>query len=635
MNRFWAAEDPGEGWRTLAERHRLRLASLKIHLAPKKKSDQNQAGPTFALERKSVECSSPGQSQTCYRRRLRASRSTQHEMILSKLLLDKKLLTPAQLNEAEALEQAEGLRLDRALIQLGFLSERQLLELIAKELHLPFVNLDDVSIDAEVLRALPAKIVYRKRLVPISRTNGALNVATSDAFELYAFDDLRLLTGLQIQPVLAMKDEIEKVIKTHFGLGGDTLDEMVGTDGVEAAGPSGNSSEDLLEMAQEASVIKLVNEIILEAVSERASDIHIEPYEHHLAIRYRIDGVLQEASIPPQMHRFQAAIISRIKILANLNIAERRVPQDGRIKFQVGGRQIDVRVSVIPMLFGEGIVMRLLDKANVLFTLPQLGMDPVTHERFQSLIGRPHGIILVTGPTGSGKTTTLYAALNAIVGPEIKVLTVEDPVEYNLQGVNQIPVDHNVGMTFERGLRAILRHDPDVVMIGEIRDLETARAATQASLTGHLVLSTLHTNDAASAPMRLVDMGVEPYLVGSTLIGSMAQRLVRKICSKCRAPVPPESEKVPPDFKYRAEDILYRGTGCDHCRKTGFRGRSGLYELLLMNDVISEKIMMRAPSPEIVAAGRSTGLKLLREDGWDKVRAGITTIDEVLTCTAI
>jgi general secretion pathway protein E/type IV pilus assembly protein PilB len=556
-------------------------------------------------------------------------------MILPKLLLERGLLAESQLAEALTLQQAEGLRLDRALVQMGFVTEKQLLELMANELRVPLVSLSDVEIDADTLRSLPSKIVYRKRLVPISRTERTLNVATSDAFDLYAFDEIRLLTGLEVQPVLALRDEIEKVIKTHYGLGGDTLDEMVGADTLEKGLTTGESSEDLLEMAQEASVIKLVNEIILEAVNERASDIHIEPYEHSLSIRYRIDGVLQEASIPPQMHRFQAAIISRVKILANLNIAERRVPQDGRIKFQVGGRQIDVRVSVIPMLFGEGIVMRLLDKANVLFTLQELGMDPATHVRFKSLIDRPHGILLVTGPTGSGKTTTLYAALNAIVGPEIKVLTVEDPVEYHLHGVNQIPVDHNVGMTFERGLRAILRHDPDVVMIGEIRDLETARAAIQASLTGHLVLSTLHTNDAASAPMRLIDMGVEPYLVSSTMIGSMAQRLVRKICSKCKAQVEPEHEKIPPDFKLQPGEPLYRGQGCEHCRKTGFRGRSGLYELLTMSDAISEKIMVRAPAPEIVAVARSAGLKLLREDGWEKVRAGVTTVDEVLTCTAI
>src|SRR5689334_4280217 len=316
-------------------------------------------------------------------------------MILTNVLIEKGLLTRAQLDDALALQQAEALRLDRAIIQLGHLSERQLLEVMAAELHLPFVSLDEISIEPETLRAMPPKIVYRKRLVPIAQANGTLNVATSDPFDLYAFDEIRLLTGLRVQPVLALRDEIEKVIKTHYGLGGDTLDEMVGTDGLEVA-HTGETSEDLLEMAQEASVIKLVNEIILEAVKERASDIHIEPYEHNLSIRYRIDGVLQEASIPPQMHRYQAAIISRVKILANMNIAERRVPQDGRIKFQVGGRQIDVRVSVIPMLFGEGIVMRLLDKANVLFTLQELGMDSVTHQRFESLISRPHGIILVT-----------------------------------------------------------------------------------------------------------------------------------------------------------------------------------------------------------------------------------------------
>jgi type II secretion system protein E len=556
-------------------------------------------------------------------------------MIITDILIAKGKLTAEQLNEALALRLAEGLRLDRAIVQLGFLSERQLLEVMAEELRLPFMSLADVTIEPETLQALPAKIVYRKRLVPISRINGTLNVATSDPFDLYAFDDIRLLTGLNIQPVLAPREDIEKVIKTHYGLGGDTLDELVGAENRELISGSGETSEDLMEMAQEASVIKLVNEIILEAVSERASDIHIEPYEHTLSIRYRIDGVLQEASIPQQMHRFQAAIISRIKILGNLNIAERRVPQDGRIKFQVGGRQIDVRVSVIPMLFGEGIVMRLLDRANVLYTLQDLGMDEETFREFKQLIDRPHGIILVTGPTGSGKTTTLYAALNAIVGPDIKVLTVEDPVEYHLQGVNQIPVDQHVGMTFERGLRAILRHDPDVVMIGEIRDLETARAAIQASLTGHLVLSTLHTNDAASAPMRLIDMGVEPFLVSSTLIGSMAQRLVRKICSRCKVEFRPDPKQMPPDLALDPGQMLFRGEGCEHCRKTGFRGRSGIYELMVMNETLSQKITQRVPSPEIVAAARAGGMRLLREDGWTKVRQGATTIDEVLKCTAI
>ncbi len=556
-------------------------------------------------------------------------------MSITQILLDKGLLNVEQLGEAMALQKAEDMRLDRALVQLGHLTERQLLEVMSEHLHIPMVNLESVTIDPETLRALPSKVVYRKKLVPISRSNGTLNVATSDAFDLYAFDDIRLMTGLNIQPVLAPSEDIEKLIKAHYGLGGNTLDEMVGADDTEGDGVVAEGSEDLLEMAQEASVIKLVNEIILEAVNERASDIHIEPYEHHMSIRYRIDGVLQEASVPPQMHRFQAAIISRIKILSSLNIAERRIPQDGRIKFNVGGRQIDVRVSVIPMLFGEGVVMRLLDKSNVLFTLPQLGMDPHTFGLFSGLIERPHGIILVTGPTGAGKTTTLYAALNAIVGPGIKVITVEDPAEYNLAGVNQIPVNAGVGMTFERGLRAILRHDPDVVMIGEIRDKETAEAATQASLTGHLVLSTLHTNDAASAPTRLIEMGVEPFLVSSTLAGAMAQRLVRRICSKCKAEYEPDYDKLPKDFKLERGTKLLHGTGCPNCRNTGYRGRSGLYELMVMNDEISHKIMDRAPSPQVVAVARAAGMRLLREDGWDKVRAGATTVDEVVMCTAL
>lgn len=553
-------------------------------------------------------------------------------MSITEILLDKGLLTLKQNEEAQALQKAEGLRLDRALIQLGLLSEKQLLEVMSEHLHIPMVNLEETQFDPDLLRSLPARIVYRKRLVPVKRFNGTLQVATSDAFDLYSFDEIKLMTGLNIQPVLAPKDDIEKVIKSHYGLGGDTLDEMVGADDEEAS-TAVEGNEDLLEMAQEASVIKLVNEIIVEAVSERASDIHIEPFEHHISIRYRIDGVLQEAPVPQQMHRFAPAIISRIKILANMNIAERRVPQDGRIKFQVGGRQIDVRVSVIPMLFGEGVVMRLLDKSNVLFTLQELGMDEEMYEQFKGLIDRPHGIILVTGPTGAGKTTTLYAALNAIVGPEIKVLTVEDPVEYHLGGVNQIPVNHQVGMTFEKGLRAILRHDPDVVMIGEIRDLETARAATQAALTGHLVLSTLHTNDSASAPMRLIDMGVEPFLVSSTLIGAMAQRLVRKVCPKCKTEYTPE--KLPKDFKAQGGEKFFRGTGCQHCRNTGYRGRSGVYELMVMNDEIAAKVMERAPSNEVVAVSRKSGTRFLRDDGWLKVRNGVTTVEEVVNATAV
>jgi len=558
-------------------------------------------------------------------------------MILSNILIKKKLITKEQLDQAQELKNAKGMRLDRALIQIGAISEKELLNVLGEELHLPVVNLAQVQADPEAIKLLPTKLVYRRGVMPISlqTIDGAstLEVAMSNPFDLEALDDIQVLTGKRVRAVLGIEDEVERLIKEYYGLGGDTINELTG--GLNENSTEDIQNEDLMEMAQEASVIKLVNEIIVEAVNERASDIHVEPYENELSIRYRIDGVLHPASVPAQIHQLQAAIISRIKILANLNIAERRLPQDGRIKFQVGGRQIDVRVSVIPMIFGEGIVMRILDKASVLFTLPQLGMDEETFAHFEQLIDRPHGIILVTGPTGSGKTTTLYASLNAIVGQDIKVLTVEDPVEYNLRGVNQIPVDHQVGMTFEKGLRAILRHDPDVVMIGEIRDLETAQAAVQASLTGHLVLSTLHTNDSCSAPMRLTDMGIEPYLVSSTLIGSMAQRLVRKLCNICKESYKPNLKKVPSDLILTEEDHLYRATGCDACRQTGYKGRSGVYELMLMNDEIANLITHRAPTYEVVAAARKNGLRLLREDGWLKVKRGITDVNEVVRNTAI
>jgi general secretion pathway protein E/type IV pilus assembly protein PilB len=497
-------------------------------------------------------------------------------MGIGDILLERGVIRPEHLAEALAMRKSQGMRLDKALVELGYVSELQVLEVMSEQLGMPLVDLQSIKVDGDAVRMVPAKIVFRKHLVPIEKINGTLKVATSDPFDLYAFDEIHLLTGQQVQPVLATSEDIDKIIKMYYGVGGDTVDEMMSTDDLEVVSKDGDS-EDLLEMAQEASVIKLVNEIFLEALNERASDIHIEPYEKGLTIRYRIDGVLQEASLPTEINRFQAAIISRIKIMANLNIAEKRLPQDGRIKMQAGGRQIDIRVSVIPMLFGEGIVLRILDKATVMFTLPELGMGPRDFAIFQDLISRPHGIMLVTGPTGSGKTTTLYAALSAIVSTEIKVLTVEDPVEYHLDGVNQIQVQPKVGLNFARGLRAILRHDPDVAMIGEIRDLETAEAAIQAALTGHLVFSTLHTNDACSAPTRLLDMGIEPFLVTSTLEAAMAQRLVRTICKECRQPYEPDRAKLPKDFILPPGASLYRGTGCRRCRNTGFHGRTGIF----------------------------------------------------------
>ena len=551
----------------------------------------------------------------------------------TQILVEKGLVTVEDIDTAERVREDQGLRLDQALIQNGALSEQDFLKVMGERLDFEIVDLPNSTIEDEAIRSLPSRFVYRNHLAPIARENGTLKVATSDPFDLYVFDEIKLLTGLEVSPVLAPRDEIDKVIKDHYGVGGDTVEEMTGDDDL-ALTSSEDDSQDLLQMAQEASVIKLVNEIILEAINERASDIHIEPFERTLSIRYRVDGVLQEAAVPPQINRFKSAIISRIKILSNMNIAERRLPQDGRIKFSVGSRQVDVRVSVIPMIFGEGVVMRILDKTNVLYSLTELGLDEETFEHFETLIEKPHGIFLVTGPTGSGKTTTLYAALNAIVGPEKKVITTEDPVEYNLEGVNQIPVDHKVGMSFAMGLRAILRHDPDVVMIGEIRDLETAQAATQASLTGHLVLSTLHTNDAASAATRLIDMGVEPFLVSSTLSGVLAQRLVRVICPTCKTEIKPSEAGLPKNMKWPKGAKVFTGSGCRACRNSGYRGRTGLYELLTMNEELGERIIERVAASELVRIGRANGMRLLSEDGWLKVRNGVTTPDEVLRVTA-
>ncbi len=397
-----------------------------------------------------------------------------------------------------------------------------------------------------------------------------------------------------------------------------------------------DGSEDA-EAAQQASVVRLVNEILTEAIECRASDIHIEAQESGLKLRYRVDGVLQRQPTPSEMNRFQAAIVSRLKIMARLNIAEKRVPQDGRIKLRIKGREIDVRVSIIPMLHGEGVVMRVLDKESLTFSLRGIGMPSGIHEQFQKLIRLPHGIILVTGPTGSGKTTTLYSALCEIRDEETKIITTEDPIEYQLEGINQIQVHAKVGLTFAASLRSILRHDPDVVLVGEIRDLETAENAVQASLTGHLVFSTLHTNDSASAFMRLCDMGVEPFLVTSTIEGVMAQRLVRRLCEECRESYLPKRKDIPDDFPM-AEALeqgktIYRPRGCRACRDTGYRGRIGIYELLVADDRVRALANDRKPSNIVKKAAVEAGMKTLRDDGWDKVLSGITSVEEVLRVT--
>ena len=551
-------------------------------------------------------------------------------MGIGTLLLDRGLISDEQLAEAISEQQRTGERLDHALVRLGFVGPQDVLEAIGQQFGLPIVDLATLEVDDEVLRLLPSKLVFKQRCVPVRRTDAALQIATSDPFELSAFDELKLLTGIPIELVLAEEREISKFIRRHYGVAGDTLDALAAEGGPDAAIADEATSAEVDE-AQEASVIRLVNDLLLEAIKERATDIHIEPYEETLEIRYRIDGVLADAGVPPTVNRFRNAIVSRLKIMANLNIAEKRKPQDGRITLRSKGREYDLRVSVIPMLSGEGVVLRILDKSAVLMGLEQLGMPGSVEEGWNALIARPHGILLVTGPTGSGKSTTLYASLRRIVSGAVKAITVEDPVEYHVPGVNQIQVNHQVGLDFAAGLRSILRHDPDIVMIGEIRDRETAEAAVQASLTGHLVFSTLHTNDAPGAMTRLLDMGVEPYLVASSVEGVLAQRLVRRVCPHCSTARPLEGRRLPPDFPPPEGGRLVEGQGCRECRQTGYRGRLGVYELLTLSEPLRDLVMNRSGSGRLAEAAAVEGtLRPLREDAFAKAASGVTTLAEAL-----
>ncbi|MCL4197411.1 MAG: Flp pilus assembly complex ATPase component TadA [Phycisphaerales bacterium] len=560
-------------------------------------------------------------------------------MGIGSILVERGVITREQLEDALALQKETGERLDRTLVRLGYCGQGDVLKAIGDQFDMPIVDLSEIEPDADVLGTLPAKLVYKQNCVPISRSNGTLRVATSDPFELSAFDELRLLTGTSIELVLADEDDLHSFIREHYGVAGDTLDALASSaefnlDEQARLAAADDETKNELEQAQQASVIKLVNDLLIEAISERATDIHIEPYEGSLDVRYRVDGVLYKPSMSASIKRFRNAIISRVKIMANLNIAEKRKPQDGRINLRHKGNEYDLRVSIIPMIFGEGVVLRILDKTSVRFGLDSLGMTEQILTGWDQLIARPHGILLVTGPTGSGKSTTLYASLNRIVSEAIKAVTVEDPVEYNLSGVNQIPVNHKIGLTFAAGLRAILRHDPDVIMVGEIRDKETADAAIQASLTGHLVFSTLHTNDAPSATTRLLDMGVEPYLVASSLEGVLAQRLVRRLCSHCKRPVETPEAPLPKD----APDLpatWHETAGCRECRNTGFRGRVGIFELFTVSNDIREMIMAHENAARITErAMRDHLLIRLVEDGLAKARAGITTVREVMHAAA-
>jgi general secretion pathway protein E/type IV pilus assembly protein PilB len=532
---------------------------------------------------------------------------------------------------------ATGKSLDEALIASSGLSEEKVLRYLAEEFHVPWADLDSNLPDKAFLARFPARILLTHRLLPLSQQNGTVTVASNRLFDTIGLDELRMACGLEVHLALAPSSEITRCINSLLGVGADTLQSLVSEaaeDGVEVVDADSDEDVDLEEAAHDASIIKFVNQVLSEAIERRATDVHFEPFEESLRVRYRVDGVLREANVPPEVRQFHPAIVSRIKILSRLDIAEKRLPQDGRIKLKVASREVDVRVSVIPMLHGEAVVLRLLDRGATLLGLQHLGMSDRDRGVFEIALNVPHGVVLVTGPTGSGKTTTLYAGLSQINDTERKIVTIEDPVEYHLHGINQIQVSTKAGLTFAKGLRSILRHDPDVILIGEIRDRETADIAVQASLTGHLVFSTLHTNDAPGAMTRLVDMGIEPYLVTSSLEMIVAQRLVRLVCPDCREPFTPEDmNALRSQFGADAPHTLYRGRGCRQCQGTGYRGRTGIFEMMLISEEIRSLVLERAASTEIRRQAAREGMKCLREDGWRLVQSGMTTLEEVLRVT--
>lgn len=519
------------------------------------------------------------------------------------------------------------------LIDMGFISEEDLLKILGEHFNTPYISLKKHEGKNLYIENLSENFMRGGKFIPLELKENILSIAVNNPFDDAMLEAIRMSTGHELEVFLAKAEEIADAISTDSS----SMDRIIeGYDDGEITSDEEGDIDHLKDLASEAPVIRLVNLIISRAIELQASDIHFEPFEDSFHIRYRIDGVLHDMESPPK--NLQAAVISRIKIMSKLNIAERRLPQDGRIKLRVMGKEIDFRVSSLPTLFGESVVMRILDSESITFDLDHLGF-PTTHlKTFEDLIARPHGIILVTGPTGSGKTTTLYSALSKINSPDKKIITVEDPIEYQLHGVNQIQVKASIGLTFANSLRSILRQDPDVIMIGEIRDAETAEIAIHAALTGHLVFSTLHTNDAAGAITRLMEMGMENYLVSSSLLGILAQRLVRTVCPKCAQQYVPDREtlrEMDLDPAEAAGLELCRGTGCEYCANTGFRGRSGIYEMMMIDDEIRKLIIANTDSKTIKDRARASGMQTLRECGWDKVRQNKTTVSEVIRVTQV
>lgn len=547
------------------------------------------------------------------------------------------LFTPSQIEELSIKQRENEGVLTATVVALEYAREDVFLPALAKAMQIPYVKVGDKPIPGEILEKVPTKAIFQYNVVPVGIENGTLRVATSEPFRPGLADSLRLASGLRVKFALSPAADIEKAAKKFYGVGADTLDRLIADNQIDLDQDAGLAVGDLSNLDQEASVVKFVNQIIWEAHHDRGTDIHIEPMENDLRIRYRIDGVLHPTPLPPQMKRFQSAIISRIKVMAGMDIAEKRLPQDGRISLRVKGEEIDVRVSTMPTVYGESVSLRLLMRSSGMYGMDRLGLFPDDEEILHRLIRRPHGILLVTGPTGSGKSTSLYAWLHTINSVDKRILTVEDPIEYEMAGINQIQMKPEIGLTFAVGLRHILRQDPDVIMVGEIRDQETADIAIRAALTGHLVFSTLHTNDSAGGVTRLVDMGIEPFLVASSVEALVAQRLVRRLCPKCKRPWTvdmPFLESLGFPLSKLLTGTICEPVGCEECRGTGYAGRTGIYEILLVSDVIRQMIVERRSSADIKIHALEHGMRTLRMDGWRKVLGGVTTLEEVIRVTS-
>jgi type IV pilus assembly protein PilB len=559
---------------------------------------------------------------------------------LGQMLVNSKLITEEQLQQALSAQGREGGRLGSNLVKLGFIGEDELVAFLSKQYGIPAINLADVEVDPNLCKLIPSDVVQKYQIMPINRTGATITIAMVDPSNVFALDDVKFMTGYNVEPVVASEATIKSAISKYYDSaealqdvmatlneGDENVDLLMGDEDEESLG-------DIKAAVEDAPVVKLVNLILTDAIAKGVSDIHIEPYEKAFRVRYRIDGVLYETMQPPM--RLRAALTSRMKIMSELDISERRLPQDGRIKLKMKGKEVDLRVSTLPTLFGEKIVMRILDKGNLQVDLTKLGFEPKAGQDFLKAINSPYGMCLVTGPTGSGKSTTLYSALSNVNKVDVNIMTAEDPVEYNLMGINQVQMKDEIGLNFAATLRSFLRQDPDIVMVGEIRDYETAEIAVKAALTGHLVLSTLHTNDAPSTVNRLLNMGIEPFLVASATILIVAQRLARRICGNCKEPVKvPQQALLDVGFKEGALDklVIYKGKGCDMCGGTGYKGRVALYEVMPITDGIKELILEGATATEIKRQMIADGVSSLRMSGLNKIKDGVTTIEEVLRTT--